>query len=81
LGLAARGSWNLWRCRRAHVAIAVLLIYIAVRTAFLTTMETPEPRYVLVCFPALLALAAQAAWRAEETKKPEPAAAPAPLSG
>jgi len=81
LGLAARGSWNLWRCRRAHVAIAVLLIYIAVRTAFLTTMETPEPRYVLVCFPALIALAAQAAWRAEETKKPEPAPAPAPLSG
>jgi len=29
------------------------------RTAFLTTVETPEPRYVLVCFPALIALAAQ----------------------
>jgi hypothetical protein len=29
------------------------------RTAFLTTIETPEPRYVLVCFPIVLALAAQ----------------------
>ena len=27
--------------------------------AFLTTVETPEPRYVVVCFPILLALAAQ----------------------
>jgi hypothetical protein len=29
------------------------------RTAFLTTLETPEPRYVLVCFPALIAMGAQ----------------------
>jgi hypothetical protein len=28
------------------------------RTAFLTTLETPEPRYVLVCFPALIAMGA-----------------------
>jgi len=27
---------------------------------FLTQIETPEPRYVLVCFPAALALAALA---------------------
>jgi hypothetical protein len=26
---------------------------------FLATLETPEPRYVLVCFPILLAVAAQ----------------------
>jgi hypothetical protein len=29
------------------------------RTAFLTKLETPEPRYVLVCFPLLIALGAQ----------------------
>jgi len=29
-----------------------------VRTAFLTTQEAPEPRYVLVCFPALIAFGA-----------------------
>lgn len=71
LGLAAWGTWNLWKYRRAHVAIAVLLAYIAVRTAFLTTMETPEPRYVLVCFPALIVLAAQVVWKADGVKKPE----------
>jgi hypothetical protein len=34
----------------------VLFFYMVVRTAFLTTLETPEPRYVLECFPAVLAL-------------------------
>jgi len=34
-------------------------LFIVLRTAFLTTLETPEPRYVLVCFPALIALGAQ----------------------
>ena len=43
----------------ARVAVALLVGYIVVRTAFLSTLETPEPRYVLVCFPALFALAAQ----------------------
>jgi hypothetical protein len=33
--------------------------YMLLRTAFLTTLETPEPRYVLECFPAVLALAGQ----------------------
>jgi len=33
-----------------------------VRTVFLTTMETPEPRYVLECFPALIALAGAGLW-------------------
>jgi hypothetical protein len=37
----------------------LLVFFILLRTAFLTTLETPEPRYVLVCYPALLALAAQ----------------------
>jgi len=44
-----------------------LAAHIVIRTLFLTHIETPEPRYVLVCFPAVLALAAQA-WRA---RKPE----------
>ena len=41
------------------MAIALLATFILLRTAFLTTLETPEPRYALVCYPALLALAAQ----------------------
>jgi len=41
------------------VGFWMLVVFILVRTAFLTRIETPEPRYVLVCFPAVLALAAQ----------------------
>jgi hypothetical protein len=37
----------------------LLATFVLLRTAFLTTLETPEPRYVLVCYPALMALAAQ----------------------
>jgi hypothetical protein len=57
--LALWGVAKLWRCPAARLPVAVLLLYIVVRTAFLTTLETPEPRYVLVCFPAILAFAAQ----------------------
>jgi hypothetical protein len=42
---------NLW-------GIALLAAYMLLRTAFLTTVEAPEPRYVVTCYPALLALAA-----------------------
>lgn len=57
--LGTCGAWRLWRWNRAvHPAIITLLVFILLRTAFLTTIETPEPRYVLECFPVLLALAA-----------------------
>jgi hypothetical protein len=60
VGLGTWGGWRLWRCRRSRGAVALLVFYIVVRTGFLTTLETPEPRYVLVCFPALMAMAAAA---------------------
>ena len=41
---------NLW-------GIALLLAYVFIRTAFLTTVEAPEPRYVISCYPIVLALA------------------------
>ena len=54
------GSVRLWReSPPLRPAVALLLGYILLRTAFLTTLETPEPRYVLECFPAVLALAGQ----------------------
>ena len=60
IGLAVWGGALLWRrAPAARGAIALLATFILLRTAFLTTLETPEPRYVLVCYPALLALAAQ----------------------
>jgi peptidoglycan/LPS O-acetylase OafA/YrhL len=59
VSLALWGTWKLWQCRGVRAALVVLLLYIVVRTAFLTTLETPEPRYVLECFPAVIALGAQ----------------------
>ena len=59
LALAAWGVGKLWKWPGVRAALAVLLFYILARTVFLTTVETPEPRYVLECFPALLAFGAQ----------------------
>ena len=53
------GALRLWRRPPAKVAVALIVGYIVVRTAFLATIETPEPRYMLVCFPALVAVVAQ----------------------
>ncbi len=60
IALAIWGTARLWR-RNSSVrpAVAVLVVFVLLRTAFLTTLETPEPRYVLVCFPIVIALAAQ----------------------
>jgi 4-amino-4-deoxy-L-arabinose transferase-like glycosyltransferase len=59
----ALALWGAWRISRENstlrLAVILLLGYILLRTAFLTTIETPEPRYVLVCFPAVFALAGQ----------------------
>jgi hypothetical protein len=66
IGLALWGAVRLWRrAPAARGAIALIGTLILLRTAFLTTLETPEPRYVLVCYPALLALAAQVFDRSE----------------
>jgi hypothetical protein len=60
VGLAIWGAWRLWRENSSlGLAVGLLLGYGLLRTAFLTTLETPEPRYVLVCFPAIFALAGQ----------------------
>lgn len=53
--MAFIGAWRSWRNPMAMALVA----FIVIRTAFLTTVEGPEPRYVLECFPAVFALAAQ----------------------
>jgi hypothetical protein len=58
VGLACLGVLY-WR---ESPGIALIVAIIFIRTAFLTQIQTCEPRYVLVCFPALLALGAQS-WR------------------
>jgi hypothetical protein len=68
VGLAIWGAVHLWRRSSAvRPAVALLIVFVLLRTAFLTTLETPEPRYVLVCFPALIALAAQVFVRPTES--------------
>jgi hypothetical protein len=62
VGLALWGAWKLWKSPAARPALLVLVAYIVIRTAFLTTLEAPEPRYVLECFPVLLACGAQVFW-------------------
>jgi hypothetical protein len=62
--LAIAGTVRLWRRSSAvRPALGVMILFVLLRTAFLTTLETPEPRYVLVCFPIVLALAAQVFWQ------------------
>jgi len=57
IGLALAGAWM----ARRQPGWGLLVAFIAVRTVFIATcIETPEPRYVLECFPAVLALGAQA---------------------
>jgi 4-amino-4-deoxy-L-arabinose transferase-like glycosyltransferase len=56
LALALVGAW---RCRK-HPALALLVTFVVIRTAFLTQLQTVEPRYVVVCFPAILAIGAVA---------------------
>jgi 4-amino-4-deoxy-L-arabinose transferase-like glycosyltransferase len=57
LGLALAGAW----IARRSPGMALLVAFILVRTAYFCTFadEAPEPRYVLECFPAVIALGAQ----------------------
>ena len=53
------GAWKLWRWNpAAHPVVIIMVLFVVLRTAFLTTLETPEPRYVLECYPIVLAFAA-----------------------
>jgi hypothetical protein len=53
IALAAAWSW------RTNPGVLIIVAFILIRTAFLTQLQTCEPRYVSVCFPALLAMGAQ----------------------
>jgi 4-amino-4-deoxy-L-arabinose transferase-like glycosyltransferase len=62
LGLAGLLVWIRRRAAQSVAlpsGVALLVAFVAVRTIFFTQIETPEPRYVLECFPAVIALAAQ----------------------
>ena len=70
VAFAVWGVWRLWkRGSTVRLAVVFLVGYMVLRTAFLTTIETPEPRYVLECFPAVLALAGQVFARGAKTNE------------
>lgn len=52
--LAAFRGWLNWRL---GLPGAMLVGFVLLRSAFLGSLENPEPRYVLECFPVILALA------------------------
>jgi len=45
---------------RAFCRIGLLLLFVALRSLFLGTLENPEPRYTLECYPAIIVWAS--AW-------------------
>jgi hypothetical protein len=62
IGFAAAGAWRY----RTNPACALLVLYFVIRTALLTQLPTVEPRYVVVCFPAVAALGALAFAKSKE---------------
>jgi hypothetical protein len=48
---AVRAPWR--------TGVVMLVVYFLLRTVLVTRLPTPEPRYMVVCFPLLAALAAQ----------------------
>ena len=44
---------------RAHelLGVGLLILFVVLRSSFLATLENPEPRYTLECYPALIILA------------------------
>jgi 4-amino-4-deoxy-L-arabinose transferase-like glycosyltransferase len=56
LALLAAAAWSLRRWRSLRY-LGLLLTFVVVRTALLQLFTPPEPRYVLECYPVVLALA------------------------
>lgn len=52
---------------RSHAifGVGLFVIFLIVRSAFLGTLENPEPRYTLECYPAVILLASSLFHRAE----------------
>jgi hypothetical protein len=53
LGMAVAGPWY----ARTVPGIGLLLLFLLVRSLFLGTLENPEPRYTLECYPVAIILA------------------------
>jgi hypothetical protein len=54
VGMAAAG----WFRNREYFGIGLLVLFLVLRSVFLGTLENPETRYTLECYPAVIILAA-----------------------
>jgi hypothetical protein len=54
VGMAAAG----WFRTREYFGIGLLVLFLVLRSVFLGTLENPETRYTLECYPAVIILAA-----------------------
>ncbi|MFZ1008239.1 MAG: glycosyltransferase family 39 protein [Candidatus Sulfotelmatobacter sp.] len=50
LALSAAGLWRSRHC----FGIGLLFVFVGLRSLFLGTLENPEPRYTLECYPAVI---------------------------
>jgi 4-amino-4-deoxy-L-arabinose transferase-like glycosyltransferase len=57
---------------REFFGIGLFVLFLVVRSAFLGTLENPEPRYTLECYPAVIVLAAALFHRIAPVPKPVP---------
>src|SRR5579883_206892 len=74
----AAATVGAFRWRGCLFGIAIVTIFIAIRSVFLMYMPNPEPRYMLECYPAILALAGIGL--AGRNQVPAVARAPSPAS-
>ena len=49
--------WRSFAGRRNLAEAELLVCFLLLRSAFLGTLENPEPRYTLECYPAIVVLA------------------------
>jgi 4-amino-4-deoxy-L-arabinose transferase-like glycosyltransferase len=69
VALSAAGFWRSREC----IGIGLLFVFVLLRSLFLGTLENPEPRYTLECYPAVIIAASALFIDKSNRKQREPA--------
>jgi 4-amino-4-deoxy-L-arabinose transferase-like glycosyltransferase len=64
-------SAGLWRTHKLF-GISLFVLFLVLRSAFLGTLENPEPRYTLECYPVVILLASATFSRLDKLPNPGP---------